>query len=157
MPVNTARVEGRRKLDYTTFDELLADAERASSVPSKTLGNWSMGQIFKHISFLMNGSIDGVPIKFPWHFRVLARIFKRKLIRGAMPAGFQVKPPYDKDLVPGPTTTEQGLADLRASVARVKMEPARVRHPLFGNLTREEWDQVNLKHASLHMSFIVPA
>jgi hypothetical protein len=28
-------------------------------------------------------------------------------------------------------------------------------HPAFGNIGREGWDQFNLRHAELHMSFLV--
>ena len=46
MPVATAKVEGRRKLDYQSLDEVVADAERLSAGTLTTLGNWSAGQIF---------------------------------------------------------------------------------------------------------------
>src|SRR5271163_177628 len=45
MAVNTAKVEGRRKVTYTSFEDLLVDADRLSAGPVKTLGNWSAGQI----------------------------------------------------------------------------------------------------------------
>jgi Protein of unknown function (DUF1569) len=157
MPVNTAKVQGRRSVDYASFDELLADAERMSSGSVKALGNWSVGQIYKHIAIVVNGSIDGLDVTFPWLFRKVARLFKRKLLSGSMPSGFQIKPHNEKVLVPGPTSTEEGLADLRAAIARVQRESYRAPHPMFGTLTKEEWDKLNLKHASMHMSFLVLA
>ena len=36
MPVATAKVEGRRKLNYVSLDEVIADAERLSAGPAKT-------------------------------------------------------------------------------------------------------------------------
>ena len=66
MPVNTAKVQGRRQLDYGSFEELLADADRLSSGELKTLGNWSAGQIFRHLALVMNGSIDGLSVTFPF-------------------------------------------------------------------------------------------
>ncbi len=80
MSVNTAKVEGRRKLDYASFDELLTDADRLSSGPMKVLGNWSAGQIFRHLAIVYNQSIDGFTITFPWYFRIMAKIFRNKLI-----------------------------------------------------------------------------
>jgi len=32
-----------------------------------------------------------------------------------------------------------------------------VSHPLFGKLSREEWNRFHLRHAELHMSFLVQA
>jgi len=92
MPADTAKVVGRRQLDYTSFEELLADAEQMSSGPVKALGNWSAGQIFKHLAIIYNGSIDGLPVTFPWHFRMMVKLFKTKIINGPMPPGFKMKP-----------------------------------------------------------------
>ncbi len=155
MPVQTARVQGRRVLDYASFEELLADAERLTSIPVKTLGNWSQGQIYKHIALMITGSIDGLPMRFPWLFRIMVKLMKKKLLKGQMPAGFQLKPEPAKTMVPPPIPAEQALADLRAAVARFQSEPHRIKHPLLGHLTPDEWNTIQLKHASMHMSFLV--
>ncbi len=157
MPVITGKVVGRRSLDYATFEELLADADKMSTIPIKTLGNWSAGQIFRHLAISFNGAIDGLAITFPWHMRLMVKIFKTKLLNMAMPAGYKMKPENAKISEPGPATTEDGLADLRAAVARLKSNPHRAKHPLMGNLTYEQWDRIMLKHASLHMSFLISA
>ena len=157
MPVNTAKVEGRRELDYQSFEELLADAERMSSGSIKTIGNWSAGQIFRHLAISYNGAIDGLPIKFPWHFRMMVKLFKKKILNMSMPPGYRMRPENAKITEPGPTSTAEGLAELRNAVQRLQKETHRARHPLMGNLTKQEWDKVMLKHASLHMSFLVPA
>jgi Protein of unknown function (DUF1569) len=156
MPVNTAKVEGRRKLDYGSFEELLADAERISSGPVKALGNWSAGEIFRHVALTCNGSIDGLAIRFPWYLRLMTKLFKKRILAMPMPAGFQLSADAAQVLAPPPTSTEAGLAELRTAIARLQREPHRARHPIFGNLTREEWDALQLKHASLHMSFLIP-
>jgi Protein of unknown function (DUF1569) len=156
VPVNTAKVEGRRKVEYASFDELLADAERLGSGPVRALGNWSAGQIFRHLAIVYTGSIDGLKVKFPWYLRLMAKLFKKQVLAGAMPAGFKLPADSGKEMMPGPTSTQEGLADLRAAVARLKQEPHRAAHPAFGNFTKEEWDVLHLKHAALHMSFLVP-
>jgi hypothetical protein len=154
MSVNTAKIATRRKLDYQSYDEFLADADRLSSGGVKTLGNWSPGQIFQHLANVYNGSIDGLPRDFPWLMRVAARMFKKKLIGGAMPAGIRMPARLARKVMPEPTPTEVGLANLKAAVARLKRDPNRAEHPVFGRVTNEEWDTVHLKHASLHMSFL---
>jgi hypothetical protein len=154
MSVNTAKIATRRKLDYKSFDEFLADADRLSSGDMKTLGNWSPGQIFQHLANAYNGSIDGLPGGFPWLVRMAARMFKKKLIGGAMPAGTRMPAQLAKKVMPEPTPTEVGLANLKAAVARLKRDTHRAEHPVFGKVTNEEWDAVHLKHASLHMSFL---
>jgi hypothetical protein len=157
MSVNTAKVEGRRAVDYATLEEVVADAERLGAGPSRTLGNWSAGQIYQHLATVYNGSIDGFAYAFPWPLRLLAKAFKGKLLGGPMPAGLQVPAAFAKEVMPVPTSTEEGLAALRDAVARLKSEPRRARHPILGDFTREGWDRIHLKHANLHMSFLAPA
>jgi Protein of unknown function (DUF1569) len=156
MPVNTAKVTGRRKLDYASLEEVLADADRLSSADVKMLGNWSAGQIFRHLARAYNGSIDGFTMTFPWYLRMMARIFKKQLVNGPMPAGFNLPAASAKSVLPEPTSTAEGLAELRAAVARLNQEPHRAEHPLFGELSKEQWNTVHRKHASLHISFLVP-
>jgi hypothetical protein len=154
--INTTKVEGRRKVDYASFDELLADAERLSSGSVKVLGNWSAGQIFRHLAIVYNGSIDGLKVIFPWYIRLGGKLFKNKILGGSMPPGFKLPADSGKEMMPGPTSTQEGLADLRAAIARLQQEPHRAKHPVFGDFSKDEWDQLHLKHAGLHMSFLVP-
>lgn len=156
MPVNTAKVEGRRTVHYASLQEVLADAERLSSGDAKTLGNWSAGQIYRHLARAFNGSIDGFKATFPWYIRLMAGLFKKKLIAGAMPPGIKLPPNFARTVIPEPTSVEEGLAELRAAIARLEQEPHRAKSPVFGNLTKEEWDRIHLNHAQLHMSFLVP-
>lgn len=50
MLLDTKKVTGRRLVRIESFDELLADAERHAAVPTRTLSNWSVGQIYKHLA-----------------------------------------------------------------------------------------------------------
>ncbi len=156
MPVNTAKIDGRRSVKYASLEEVLADAERLSSGPVKTLGNWTAGQVFQHLATAYNGSIDGLPGTFPWHIRLMAGIFKKRLIAGAMPPGMKLPTELATAVLPEPTSTEKGLAELRSAIARLQRESHRAKHPVFGNLTMEEWNQCHLNHAALHMSFLSP-
>ncbi len=156
MPVETAKVEGRRQVKYTSLGEVVADAERLNSGRVKTLGNWTPGQIYRHLATAYNGSIDGFPNDFPWYVRIMGKIFKKRFISGTMPAGLKLPPKFAKAVLPEPASAEEGLAALRAAVARLQRESRRAPHPVFGDLTREEWDQLHLSHAGLHMSFLLP-
>ena len=59
MAVDTKAVTGRRTLRFDTIDEMLADVERLNQGPVKALGNWSPGQVLKHQTIIMVGSLDG--------------------------------------------------------------------------------------------------
>jgi hypothetical protein len=156
MSINTAKVQGRRKLRFASFEELLADVDRLSSGPVKVLGNWSPGQIFRHLAVAYNSSIDGFTMTFPLHLRLVAKVFRKKLLTMQMPAGFKLPRSGAATLEPSASSTQEGAAELRAAVARLEREPSRARHSMFGDLTREEWDRVHLTHASLHLSFLIP-
>jgi hypothetical protein len=156
MPVNTAKVEGRRKLNYTSLQDVLADADRLGSGNVQTLGNWTAGQIYRHLATAFNGSIDGFGFAFPWYFRLMGGLFKKKLVSGAMPPGMKLPSDFARKVMPEPTSTAEGLAELRAAVSRLERDPHRAKHPVFGDISNEEWNQIHLNHAKLHMSFLVP-
>lgn len=153
MSVVTKKVQGRRTVRYETLDDLLAEAEQLATSDIRTLGNWSLGQNLKHIAMALDSSIDGNDFKLPAPVRFLMSLFmKRKFLTKSIPAGFKSTAKF----IPDETSTEDGLTALREAVARQKQESKRVPHPGFGKLTNKEWEDFNLRHAEMHMSFIVP-
>ncbi len=156
MSINTKRVAGRHQIQYATYKDLLADAERLAAGPVRAAGNWTPGQIFRHLATAFNCSIDGFNVQFPWVMRKLAGFFKTRLTDRPMPAGLKLPAGLAKVVLPEPTTTDDGLAALRAAISRLEHEPNRAEHPILGRLTREEWDRIHMHHSSLHMSFLSP-
>lgn len=157
MSVNTKRVQGRRNVRYASFDELLADARRLAEAEPRALGNWSQGQIYDHLARAINASIDGAGFSIAAPLRWIAsRFLKRRFLERGLPAGFKA-PPRAQKYMPGETSTADGLAALEAAIERLQQETTRTPHPAFGELTRGEWDQLHLRHAELHMSFLVDA
>ena len=151
MVVDTKKVTGRREVHYETLDDLLADAERMAHSNAKTLGNWNAGQIFDHIAKSFDSSIDGFDFSVSAPARwILKLAMKKRFLTKTLPAGLKTDPDY----VPGEISTEQGLDHLRQSINRLKEETARVAHPGFGNISRDEWNQFHLRHAEMHMSFL---
>ncbi len=61
MPTETSKVQGRRKVQYTSLRDVLADAERISKGRVEALGNWSAGQIFMHLANSLNDSTVPIP------------------------------------------------------------------------------------------------
>jgi hypothetical protein len=156
MPVDTAKVEGRRTLHFNTPDDILADVERLNQGKVRALGNLSPGQILKHLTVPMLWSLDGAPIKAAWHMRLVAWIMKKRFLCNPMPAGFKLPENFAKQLIPGETSWEDGLQAIRTALARMKAEPQRHPSPILGELTREQWDQLNCRHCELHLSFLIP-
>jgi len=156
--IDTAKVTGRRTLHFDSIDQIQADIEslaRAKSI--HTLGNWSPGQIFKHIAATMNIAVEGAPPVMPgFMIALLSWFFKRKFLTTPMKAGFKLPKKAANLLPPNPTETQDGLRALRDTIARFKDAPEYHPSPFLGKLTKEEWVQLQCRHAELHLSFLVP-
>ncbi len=157
VPVDTAHVSGRRKIQYHSHDEVLAECEQFAASGYRQLGNWSLGQVAKHLANAMNTALDGFPGRVAWPLRLAAQfLFKKKVLRGPMRPGFKLPPKFAAALIPDTTGDAEGIEALRTAVRRWKSEPQRHPHGFFGKLTPAEWDQMMLNHSAMHMSFIVP-
>jgi len=158
MTVDTRKVTGRRKVHYETFDDLLRDAEHLASGPVRCLGNWSPGQTFAHLGTAMKGSVDGKAFKVPWWMRLLGMVYlRRRLVKGPFPSGFQLPSGARKRLVFDEMDTAEGLEKLREGVERLRSTDQRIpAHPVTGPLTTAEWDSLHLRHAEMHMGFLIP-
>ena len=160
MTVDTKKVTQRRKVHYDSYDDLLADAERLASGDARTVGNWTLGQIFKHLAQTLDSSIDGTDMKFPWLMKKIFLLFmnKEKMLNQTISPGFKIPKKGEAQFIPDPSvSTEEGLESLHAAIERCRTETSRAEHPALGELTREEWDKLHLRHAELHMSFAVLA
>lgn len=156
MAVNTKRVVGRRTLRFATLDDVVCDAERLAGMPHRQLGNYTLGQICAHLAQPMGYCLDGFPVRAPWLLRTLGPLMKKRVITQPMSPGIRMPARFQAIFTPPDASTQEGLAALRDAVARLKSEPKRHPSPVFGTLTREEWDQFHCRHAELHLSFIVP-
>jgi hypothetical protein len=156
--VDTAKVTGRRELHFHNLDDIRADVEQlAQAHEIRALGNWSPGQVFKHLATIMNKCIDGFDRRLPWPVRfVLRLLFKRKFLTQPMKAGFQLPAKTATEIVPPATSLEEGLLCIRQALDRLQMESKRAPSAFLGPLTRDEWDQLHCRHAELHLSFLIP-
>lgn len=155
MTVNTKLVKGRRRVRFSNYDEMLADVRALAQGPTRQLGNWSLGQVCTHLAKGMDTAIDGPSFSPPWFVRLLGPLMKKRMLTRGMAPGFQL-PKYAAALLPPETSAAAGVAKLEKSVERVQREPARKSHIVFGKLSRDEWDAFLLRHAELHLSFLVP-
>ncbi len=52
MTVETKLITDRRRVHYESFGEFLADAECQAARDVRTSGNWTLAQIFDHLSVM---------------------------------------------------------------------------------------------------------
>jgi hypothetical protein len=156
MPINTKKVLGRRQLRFETLDDVLHDAETLASKEVQMLGNWSLGQVFRHLSIGLNGSTNGFTFRMPYIETLFVRIFlKKRLLTRGFPSGYGRARIWDP-VKPGETSTVEGLSVLQTASKRFTDNPTRFPHPLFGKLSPEEWYLFHLRHSELHLSFAKP-
>jgi hypothetical protein len=154
MTVATKKVAGRRTLHFNSHQEVLDDARRLASGPHRQLGNWSLGQVCDHLAKTIDMSLDGSQARFPWLLRMIGPYLVNRFITRPMSAGFTAPP--SAGITPDEQETQAGLAALELAVARLDQTNQRKPHGLFGPMTREQWDQLHMRHGELHLSFIVP-
>jgi hypothetical protein len=152
----------RRTLDFRTWDDLVRDVETLHEHGYQRVGNWSLAQICGHLADWMSFPLDGSPpMAFPmrlvlWALRhtIGVRERRRRLATRSMPSGWKTLP----STVHPPSDDEAAAVErLRHVVARFKTHTAPLHpSPLYGDMNREEWTQLQLIHAAHHLSFLIP-
>ncbi len=146
----------RRTLQYATLSDVVRDAERLVS-DHVTVGNWSFGQILQHLAKSMNASLDGFGFQAPWFARwLIAPLVKNSLLTKPLKPGFKLPASATAIMPDEQVSVGDGLRQLKAAVDRVTHETPSADHPFLGKLATEEWTQLHLRHAELHMSFALP-
>jgi hypothetical protein len=158
--VNTGRVRGCRKLRFETLDEMLADVERLAAAERagtlQRLGNWTLGQALGHLATWGQYAYDGVPIKPPFPIRLILRMRKKQFLGGSLPWGVKIPRVQGGTLGTEAISLDEGLARYRAVTERLRGEPPKHAHAIFGRLAHEEWIALHLRHAELHLGFFCP-
>ena len=150
----------RREVRYESREEFLADAERLSNIPIHTVGKWTYPQILDHLARTMTASLDGFGFKAPgWARLLIAPFVKNSFLTKTMKPGFNSNSATGRRRrsIPAPDLSlPAAMVNLRKAMTRIAHEPANAEHPFFGKLASQEWTSLHLRHAELHMSFVVP-
>jgi len=161
-PARPAAPAKRRKLHFATIDEALAEADRLVTAERDgrlaQLGNWTLGQALGHLATWAEFAVDGYPESLhpPLVVRLIGRLLRNRVLRGPMMAGMRI------GRIPGGTvgtdvlSTDDGLRRFHVAMERLRTTPPTITNPVFGRMTHAEWIQLNLRHAELHLGFLVP-
>ena len=158
--VDTSKVTERRHLHFNSIDEVLAEvdrlvaAERAGRL--KHVGNWTLGQTLGHLASWAEYGYDGCPLKPPFFIRWILRMQKNRFLYKPMPAGVRIPRVPNGTLATDPMPLDEALPRFRKAMERVKTEPPTAPSPALGKLTHDESIALNLRHAELHLGFMVP-
>lgn len=152
-----------RHLRFTSLDDALAEAERLAAAARagrlKHAGNWSLGQALGHLATWTNFAFDGYPpsIRPPLPIRLILRVMRNRILKKCMMAGVKMRGIPGGTLGVEPLSTDEGLARFRAAVARLSSTAPQIDNPIFGRLTHQQWIELNLRHAELHLGFLIAA
>ena len=159
--LDTRRVADRRKLHFTSIDEALADIDRLVAAEREgklqRLGHWTLGQALGHLATWAQFAFDGTPLKPPLIVLWIMRLRKNKFLRDPMPGGVKIPKVPGGTLGTEPLTLDEGLHRCRACLQRLDREAPSKPNVIFGTLTHDQWKQLNLRHAELHLSFFKPS
>lgn len=157
MSVVTDRVQGRRSLRFESLDDILREAECVATHPGRTLGNWSVAEILDHLANSIRAAYEGPDARVSWMIRwILAPLIRSSVLNQPMRPGTSL-PKVMSHFLPGDDpTTGESLEKLRTWIARMRTEKPPLEHPIFGKLSHDNWVKLHLRHAELHLSFILP-
>jgi len=156
-PVDSKTVTGRRKLQFATIEDVLADAEQLASGPCRQLGNWSLGEIYDHLAKALDSATDDNQFAPPLLFKIIGRLMKKRFLGETLTPGFKMPVKMEPIFMPESGVDDQeGLSRLRRSIERFQAATLPDRSPMLGKMTRDQWHAFHCRHAEMHLSFLVP-
>lgn len=149
----------RRELKFQNLAEVLAEIERLASGDVRTTGSHSFGQILNHLTLSQDVAVGRceAPVP-PLIIRLVMPLMKRMVIN-SKPLNPGVKLPASGESFFWPDKefdVATAVSDFRASVEYYNSHSPLERHPFFGKITKAECDELNCRHAALHLSFVHP-
>ena len=147
----------RRELAFQNLDEAVVEAERLASGEVRTTGKHSFGQILNHLALSQDVATGRVVAPTPPLFLRLMMPLMKLYVINAIPMKPGDNLPANAESFFWPDKefdVQSALRHLKESTEYYKANGPLDRHPFFGKLTREQCDQLNCRHAALHLSFV---
>ncbi len=152
--IDTKKVTDRRRLSFTSLDDIQADVEALDGAAVRTTGNWTAAQIVQHVTDVITLSVDGFGFKMALPLRVLGRLLRSRALTKPMPPGFHVPEAMRARLPSDQLAFEQAVASLRQAIGRTRSERMTKASPFLGAMTHEDWVNLHCRHAEMHFSFM---
>jgi hypothetical protein len=156
-------MQQRRKLRFNSIDDALADAESLALAEREgrlnCCGNWPLGKALAHLAAWANFANDGYPPEVanpPFPVRLIARLLRNRIINKSMMPGMKIGRLPGGTLALDDCATDEALQRFRSALTRLQQTAPTKPNPVFGDMTHQDWINLNLRHAELHLSFHHP-
>ncbi|TWU10328.1 hypothetical protein Pla52o_57020 [Novipirellula galeiformis] len=157
--LNPTAGKTRRELKFNELTDAVSECERLLGSGYVRNGNWSLGQICRHMKLTIEANMHGYPtwmsiLGYP--LRPLLRwLVLPRLLSGHSPSGVKTAPmfvpPMDLD-----DATE--VSAFTACVLKFQSNTGPLHpHPGFGPMDRDGFNQFHAAHAAHHLRFLEPA
>jgi hypothetical protein len=151
----------RTELSFADLDQVIAEVRRLQEGGYRRAGNWSLGQCCRHLAYLNTASLDGFgpEVGIPKFVQRILPIVGKPILwlvfKKGMPSGLKapkaLQPPPDVDESAEVTAMIRSLERVR-DAGPSDFKPS----PIFGRLSREQWQQLHRIHAAHHLGHLVP-
>ena len=144
----------RRPLTIEKVMQIMPEVRRL--LPGhRTIGQWTLAQICRHLADSFHGSMDGLDLS---RHRIKRFFMAKQMLRHAIEHGIPRNYLVDPQLTPPPGLDLDDSVDaLCEAIDRYVRHNGRLHaHPLFGRMDRPTWDRVHCIHSAHHLSFAIP-
>lgn len=160
IPVDSGTTPQRRMLRFESIDQALAEVDRLAQAERagrlRRLGNWTLGQSLGHLAAWVDYAYTGAPLKVPFFIKWFLRLQRRKFLYGPMRSGARIPGVEGGTLATDPLPLEEGLRRFRLAMERLKTHAPTAPNVILGPLAHEEWIALTMRHAELHLGFLIP-
>ncbi len=146
----------RRKLTFSSLNEVMQEVDRLMSGPYVTVGTWSFDQILKHLTEAITYSVGGYPELAPWLIRkTIGKFIARSILKkGVFPNGIKLPKKFEPKASSDPRAEAEAL---RAAINYFSGYTGELSlHPLAEKISRDEWTRFHCIHCAHHLGFVVP-
>lgn len=145
-----------RQLQFKDFAEVRAEVDQLHRGGYEKLGQWDLAQVCDHLTYFVQGSLDGHAFQVPWLIKVLfGRLMLRRILKqGRMNVG---GPTPQKPLPPAGGDEAAAVARFHQVLERLQAHQGELHpSPFFGHLTPQQWRDLHRIHCAHHLGFLVP-
>jgi len=150
----------RRSLRFENLDAAVADAHALLAHGYTRAGSWDLKQVCEHLAIGLNGTMDGINFKAPLALRIMVKLVggkSRVLESRQIPEGAPAPPISVFAPAAAPDDEAASVQQLSVAVDRYRHYTSSLaRHPVFGKVSRPEWDSFHAIHCEHHLSFLLP-